>query len=217
MLSELFNNPFSFFIWAIALLIAITIHEFSHALVADRLGDPTAKLMGRLTLNPLAHLDPIGTLFLLIARFGWGKPVPVDPFNLRNPRRDSALISLAGPSSNLVLASVLSLILRLIPLIPISDIVYLLIHTLFIPIIILNVALAVFNLLPVSPLDGFKIVGGLLPKDLARQWDELEGYGLIFLLLLLFPITGSSPLTIIFDPILTFLLNLLIPGLGTVV
>ena len=217
MLSELFNNPFSFFVWIVALLVAITIHEFSHAAIADRLGDPTARLMGRLTLNPLAHLDPFGTLFLLIARVGWGKPVPFDPFNLRNPRRDAALISLAGPASNLILASILSLVLRIIPYLPLPHIAFLLIQAFLIPIIILNVALAIFNLLPVGPLDGFKIVGGFLPRNLAYQWQELEGYGLFFLLLLLLPLAGGSLLTNILDPILSLILTILLPGLGTII
>src|SRR4030043_1858383 len=100
MLQYLFTNPFSFAIWAAALLVAVTVHEFAHAWTADHLGDPTARLSGRVTLNPLAHLDPVGPLlplFLMFTRspivFGWGKPVPFDPFNLRNPRRDSAIIS----------------------------------------------------------------------------------------------------------------------------
>ncbi|MBI4999855.1 site-2 protease family protein [Candidatus Gottesmanbacteria bacterium] len=217
MLAELFNNPFSFLIWTVALLVAITIHEFSHAFMADRLGDPTARLMGRLTLNPLAHLDPLGTLFLLIARFGWGKPVPFDPFNLRNPRRDSALISLAGPGSNLILATILSLILRAIPYFPLPEIVFLLVQAFFIPIIILNVGLAIFNLLPVHPLDGFKIVTGFLPKKLAYQWQELEGYGLFFLLLLLLPLSGGPLLLNILGPIVSIILTILLPGLGTII
>ncbi|MFH0864298.1 MAG: site-2 protease family protein [Candidatus Gottesmanbacteria bacterium] len=217
MITEIFTNPLMFIVWTIALLVAITIHEFSHALMADRLGDPTAKLMGRLTLNPFAHLDPIGTLFLLLVRFGWGKPVPIDPFNLRSPRRDSAIISLAGPVSNLILATVLSLILRLITFLPLSMTIYMILQLIFIPIIILNVTLAIFNCLPVSPLDGYKIVGGFLPKNLQPQWDELEGYGIIFLLLLLFPFTGGPLLTTLFDPILNFVLHLLLPSLGTIV
>src|SRR3990167_2370413 len=98
------------------LIIAITIQEFAHAFLADRLGDPTPRAQGRLTLNPLAHLDPVGTLMLLIFRFGWGKPVIFDPYNLAHPRRDAGLISLAGPVSNIILAIGLSLILRFIPL-----------------------------------------------------------------------------------------------------
>jgi len=99
-----FSNPLLLILWLAALIIAVTIHEFAHAFAADRLGDPTPKLMGRLTLNPLAHLDVLGTLMLLIARFGWGKPVQFDPFNLRHPRRDSAIISLSGPVANFLLA-----------------------------------------------------------------------------------------------------------------
>ena len=95
---------------AIGLLIAVTIHEFSHALTADRLGDPTPRAMGRLTLNPLAHLDPLGTLMIFIAHFGWGKPVPIDPYNFKNPRRDEILVSLAGPTSNFIFMIAISLI-----------------------------------------------------------------------------------------------------------
>lgn len=212
MLGELFNNPLSFIIWVIALLTAITVHEFSHALIANHLGDPTAKLSGRLTLNPLAHLDLMGTIFLLLVHFGWGKPVPVDPFNLQNPKRDSALISLAGPVSNLILAVLLSFLLRL-SFLPAT---FYLLPVILIPVIYLNVALAIFNLLPISPLDGFKIVGGLLPKDLSLQWDELESYGIIFLLLLISPL-GGSLLTNIISPVISLILNLLIPGTGRVV
>lgn len=217
MLGELFNDPFSFLVWVAALLIAITIHEASHALIADRLGDPTAKLKGRLTLNPLAHLDPLGTFFLLIARVGWGKPVPIDPYNLRNPRRDSALISLAGPGSNLILAIIISLILRLSGNLPLSHFTFLLIQMFLTPILILNVGLAIFNLLPIHPLDGFKIVAGLLPKSLASQWDELEGYGFFFLLLMLFPFGGGSLLINLISPLISLILNLLLPGIGTII
>src|SRR4051812_27134518 len=104
MIGSLFTSPLSFFVAAIALLIAITVHEFSHALSADKLGDPTPRLQGRISLNPLVHLDPIGTLLILFVGFGWGKPVVFDPFNLKNPRKDAAIISLAGPASNFILA-----------------------------------------------------------------------------------------------------------------
>src|SRR3989344_8883223 len=100
MLDFLLTNPVMFIVWAGALVTAITIHEFAHAWMAVYLGDPTPKLQGRLTLNPIAHLDPIGTLMLLLVRFGWGKPVQFDPYNLENPKRDSAIISLAGPGAN---------------------------------------------------------------------------------------------------------------------
>lgn len=214
----LFTSLISFLTFIIALLVAITIHEFAHAAVADHLGDPTPKLAGRLTLNPLAHLDPLGTLMLFLFRFGWGKPVPVDPFNLRDPRRDQALISLAGPASNLILAVILSLILHLggapsghprgvfvIPLIS------LLLNYLISPLIFLNVTLAIFNLLPVHPLDGFKIVHGFLPPELAAQWEELTSLGPLILFLLVFPITGRSIISLILNPILNWVLQILIP------
>lgn len=205
MIGELSTNPLGFLFWLVALAVAITIHEFAHALAAERLGDPTPRLMGRLTLNPLAHLDPLGTLMLLIARFGWGKPVQFDPFNLRHPRRDSAIISLAGPVSNLTLALICSLLLRFLPLdywtIGLLD-----------NLIIMNVVLAVFNLIPIHPLDGFKIVGGILPQDYARQWAELEGYGMIFLILLILPIAGgSSPISQLISPVINALLGVLLP------
>ena len=220
MIGELSTNPLGFLFWLAALVIAITIHEFSHALAAERLGDPTPRLMGRLTLNPLAHLDPLGTLMLLIARFGWGKPVQFDPFNLRNPRRDGAIISLAGPVSNLLLAILCSILLRIIfssgLLAPSSfsgvGFVYLIISLLQ-PVIVLNVVLAVFNLIPIHPLDGFKIVEGILPEEHARQWKEMEPYGLLFLLFLIFPIFGSpSPISRLISPVINFLLTLLLPA-----
>lgn len=220
MLGDLFNNPISFVFWLIALIVAITIHEFSHALAAERLGDPTPRLQGRLTLNPLAHLDPLGTIMLLLVRFGWGKPVQFDPFNLRHPRRDAAIISLAGPVSNLLLALACSVLVRLLfnfhlTLISnsfISVLSYLLIGVLQ-PVIMLNVVLAIFNLVPIHPLDGFKIVGGILPEEYARQWQELESYGMLFLLFLILPIFGgNSPISDIISPVINFILSLLLPS-----
>lgn len=211
MFGELFNNPIAFFSWIISLVVAITIHEFSHALAADRLGDPTPRVQGRLTLNPLAHLDPLGTLMLLIARFGWGKPVVFDPFNLRHPRRDAAIISLAGPVSNILLASILSLILHALLVTHYSLLAYVIIQ----PIIVMNVFLAIFNLVPVHPLDGFKIVEGILPPEYARQWHELESYGMIFLLFMVFPVFGgTAPISRLIMPPISFILSLLLPGVG---
>jgi len=203
MLSFLFSNPVLFLIWAGALLTAITVHEFAHAWSADRLGDPTPRLQGRLTLNPLAHLDPIGTLMLLLVRIGWGKPVQFDPFNLKNPKRDAAIISLAGPASNIILAVVLAIILRLTqsPIIP--------------PFIILNIVLAIFNLIPIHPLDGGKILVGLLPPTDAAKVDLfLKQYGLFILILLVFPIFGNSPVFYIISPVINFILSILLPGNG---
>ncbi|KKU25069.1 MAG: Peptidase M50 [Microgenomates group bacterium GW2011_GWA2_46_16] len=206
MIGELTSNPVGFLFWVIALVIAITIHEFAHAWAAERLGDPTPRLMGRLTLNPLAHLDPIGTIMLLIARFGWGKPVQFDPFNLRHPRRDSAIISLAGPVSNLILATICSIFLRVF-------ISYWFIGLLQ-PLIVLNVVLAVFNLVPIHPLDGFKIVSGILPEEYARQWAELEGYGMIFLIILILPLGGgASPISQLISPVINVLLSIFLPSM----
>lgn len=206
MISQLFTNPLFFFVWLISLVIAVTIHEFAHAWAADKLGDPTARLAGRLSLNPLTHLDPLGTLMLLITRFGWGKPVPIDPFNLKDPKRDNALISLAGPLSNLILAGFLSLILKLQP----SAILLLLL----VPIITMNVALAIFNLLPVPPLDGSKILLGILSNQQAAEWSELlEQYSPILLILLLMPFNGTSFAGRLISPIINFLLSWLIPNL----
>ena len=213
MLGQLFNNPLVFVFTLIALVIAIAIHEFAHAYAADRLGDPTPRLQGRLTLNPLAHLDPIGSLMLLIAHFGWGKPVVFDPFNLRNPRRDSAIISIAGPASNFALAIICSVILHVAQLIPAAPIAQVLILAFLQPVIILNISLGIFNLVPIHPLDGFKIVEGILPPEYAKQWHDLEPYGLIFLLFLAFPILGAvSPISQVIGPIIDFLLGVLIPS-----
>lgn len=212
MIQYLFSNPFFFFIWLAALLVAITVHEFAHAWTADRLGDPTARLKGRVTLNPLAHLDPIGTLMILFFRFGWGKPVPFDPFNLRNPRRDAALISLAGPAANLILASFLAFIVRLLHLFTSPTVAYLS-EQMITPFIFLAVALGIFNLIPIHPLDGGKIITGILPARLAYQWDAvMERYGFILILILIFPIFGFSPLMAVIFPIINAILALLLPG-----
>jgi Zn-dependent protease len=214
----MFANPV---ILIIAFLFSLSIHEAAHAYVSDHLGDPTARLSGRVTLNPLAHLDPIGTLlplFLLLTGspiiFGWGKPVPFDPFNLRNPRRDAAIISFAGPASNLLLAVFLSIIFRLVTafLIP-SSIVLSFLELM----IAINVMWALFNLLPIHPLDGGKVLIGLLPRDLAIKWDEvLNQYGLIILIFLIFPFFGVSGVILILSPIINLILNILLPGTPSV-
>jgi Zn-dependent protease len=212
------SNPLVFIFSMLGLIVAISIHEFSHALAADRLGDPTPRLQGRLTLNPLAHLDPIGTIMLLLVHFGWGKPVQFDPFNLRHPRRDSAIISLAGPVSNFLLAILCSIVIHILFTVrltlltnAIAGSALTIIIAILQPVIIFNIALGVFNLVPIHPLDGFKIVEGILPDEYARQWKELEPYGMIFLLFLAFPILGSvSPISRVIGPVIDFLLNTLI-------
>lgn len=211
MLDLLFTNPFEFLIWIGALLVAITIHEFSHAYAADLLGDPTPRAQGRLTLNPLAHLDPLGTLLLIVARFGWGKPVQFDPYNLENPRRDAAIISFAGPLSNLILATLTATTLHFLPPTELS-------FNILIPFVYLNIVLAIFNLIPVHPLDGGKILVGLLSEDKAEDVDRfLSQYGTILLIALILPLfAGGSLAGQIISPTVNFIFNLLLPNLGTI-
>ena len=205
------SGPIVFLIVFISLILVVSIHEFAHAFVADRLGDSTPKLQGRLTLNPLAHLDLFGTILLLLVGFGWGKPVMFDPYNLRNPRRDAALISLAGPASNLLFAILAAIIYRtaLVFIFPTA----ILFNILFF-IIYFNLLLAFFNLIPIHPLDGGKIFTGFLPASEAREADIfLKRYGLIILIFLVFPIFGgTSPIFVVLSPVLNFLLSILIPG-----
>lgn len=209
MISYLFSNPLIFVVYLISILVAITIHEFSHAWAADYLGDPTPRLQGRLKLNPLVHIDKFGMLFLLFFGFGWGKPVQFDPYNLKSPRKDAAIISLAGPSSNFILAIILAIVLKLLIFLQLKFLI-IIGGLIFIPMIKMNIILGVFNLLPIHPLDGFQIVGGFLPEEKAREWQQLQRYGMIFLILLIFPINGSSMLNNILQPIVDFISNFLI-------
>ncbi len=214
MLNFLFSNPLSFVFYIFALLIALTVHEFAHAWASDRLGDPTARLQGRISFNPLVHIDPYGLVFLLFFGFGWGKPVEFDPFNLKNPRKDGAIISLAGPASNFIMAILLSLTLRSFILFHLTEF-FIIGSFVLTPLIMINISLGLFNLIPIHPLDGFKIVGGLLPREKAHEWDGLARYGFIFLILLIVPLGNGSMLTNIMQPVVSFVLNLLIPsGIG---
>lgn len=201
------------------LLVTITIHEMAHAYVADYLGDPTARLAGRLTLNPIPHIDLMGSifvpLFLILSGsgflVGWAKPVPFDPYNLRDPRRDGAKIALAGPTSNFILAVISSILLHIFVYFHIlaGNTLILSIITMFIQ---FNVVIGLFNLLPFGPLDGFKIVGGILPEDQAHDWYKLERFGIMFLLFFILPFTGSrSMLDIFLFPVIKFVTGILIP------
>ncbi len=167
-----------------ALLLAVTIHEVAHGWVADRLGDPTARLAGRLTLNPLPHIDPIGALAFIIAGFGWAKPVPVNARNLRHPVRDMAVVGVAGPLSNFVVAFVARLALEMaerlldspflaLPLIGVLRWTYL-----------FNLALGIFNLIPIPPLDGGHFLPYLLPRGSWALLRQIEQFGPVILLLL---------------------------------
>ncbi|KKS30611.1 MAG: Peptidase M50 [Candidatus Amesbacteria bacterium GW2011_GWA2_42_12] len=208
MLSTLFSNPFVALLQIISLVIALTIHEFSHAWMADHLGDPTPRLQGRLTLNPIRHLDPIGTLLLLVAGFGWGKPVEFDPYNLKRPQRDTTLIALAGPVSNLLLATILAITLRTIGMAMPTFLISTFIFTIF-----MNITLAIFNLIPIHPLDGGKVLIGILPPETGKDLDLfLHQYGFIILIFLIFPFGNSqSPVSYLIRPIISGIANFLLP------
>jgi Zn-dependent protease len=198
-------------------LLGITVHEFAHGYVAYRLGDPTAKLLGRLTFNPLSHLDPVGTVVLVLTRmFGWAKPVPVNPRNLKSPRKDMLWISLAGPVANLLAATILTLLLHLLLLVaagrPPSEFSKFLLQPLFGILFFgvrINVVLAVLNLIPVPPLDGSKILAGLLPSRQAYQFEQLEPYGFIILMALIF----TNVLGYVIDPPIKLIFSVLMTGI----
>lgn len=185
-----------------AILIAITFHEYAHGWAAYKLGDPTPKFYGRLTLNPLAHLDPIGTVMLLIFRFGWAKPVPINPNNFDNYRRDTALVSIAGPAANFLLAILFALIGRIVMPFYIRPI------NMFLSIsIYINIALAIFNLLPIPPLDGSKLLLLFLPYRYMYVMGFLEQYGFIIIVML---IAFTNFIGIIVSPIVNWLFNIFV-------
>ncbi|MGI6567332.1 MAG: site-2 protease family protein [Limnochordia bacterium] len=187
-----------------AILFAISIHEFSHGMAAYKLGDPTAKYQGRLTLNPLAHLDPLGALMLVLFRFGWAKPVMVNPYYFKDRRRGMMLVSLAGPLANVVAAWFFRILLAFLPYQfsgQVGSVVYLFLWLN----IVINLGLAAFNLLPVPPLDGSKILAGILPARYEFTWQRLEAYGPVILLLLLVSGIAGRLLT----PIVSFLSRLI--------
>lgn len=215
-----------FIIFYPLMLFSLSFHEAAHAWVADRFGDPTARLMGRVTLNPLPHIDPIGTfllpviaIFMNFPLFGWGKPVPVDGRNLKNPREDHLWISLAGPVSNMILALLFAGIARAIVALDVGDAFQGIGRDSFTMTalgytieacqlgVLLNLALAIFNLLPIFPLDGGGIIRGLLPARWVDSYDRFAQYGMWIILVLLF--TGA--LQVIAIPI-RFLTNFLLPA-----
>jgi Zn-dependent protease len=201
-------------ILAVPILLAVTFHELAHGWVADKLGDPTARLLGRLTLNPIKHLDPIGTLvFFLTRMIGWAKPVPVNPLNFRDPLKGMMWVAVAGPVTNLFLAAVSAVILRLLlasgvffdpSLSFIMKPLYMMIQVS----VIINVGLAVFNFIPIPPLDGSKVLMGLLSREQAEVFAKIEPYGFLILILLIM----TDVFHIILSPIIGFTVNLLLGG-----
>lgn len=189
-------------VWALPVIFAITVHEVAHGWVARRLGDPTAMMLGRLTLNPAKHIDPVGTvavpLLLLVMGgfiFGWAKPVPITWENLKHPKRDMVLVAAAGPGANFLMSLIWALITKLAQLLPEStpSLVSLKMGVMLMGEagIIVNIVLMVLNLIPLPPLDGGRVVAGLLPDRLAWKYGRIEPYGFLILLGLL--VTGVLP------------------------
>ena len=210
---EALNEPVRFWSFILAIVLGITVHEFMHAYTAHRLGDDTARLMGRLSLNPLAHLDLLGSLFLLLLRFGYGKPVPVNESRLQGGRRGGSIVALAGPTTNLVLATICAIPLRFASL-GSGDVgtVY---DEILSAIVVYNCLLFVFNLLPIPPLDGSRVVYGLLPPQQAYTWRSYEQYGPYILLALIFFVPSLLHFDIL-TPLVrvpaSFLVSLLLGG-----
>ena len=163
----------------IALSVCITVHEAAHAWAAYKLGDPTAKMAGRVSLNPMRHLDILGTIMIFIAHFGWGKPVPFNYYNLKHPRRDTALISIAGPLSNLLTAFVIAILFKYIPNMPV--VLMNILRTIF----SLSIILFLFNLIPIAPLDGSKLIGLIIPHSKEALYQRFLAQGPFYLILLI--------------------------------
>lgn len=183
-------------VWALPILFAITVHEVAHGWVAKRLGDPTAMMLGRLTLNPIKHIDPIGTVLVPLITvitggfiFGWAKPVPITYQNLRHPKRDMIYVAIAGPVSNLIMAILWAAVLKLAVVLSANQSLY----WFFQPLlyigtagVLINIFLMALNLLPIPPLDGGRVVTGLLPGPLAYKFSQIEPFGLIIMIVLFF-------------------------------
>jgi len=197
-------------VWAIPVLFAITVHEVAHGWVANKLGDGTAKMLGRLTLNPIKHIDPIGTIVVPIAlvllsgfAFGWAKPVPVNPRNFKNPRKDMVLVAIAGPLANVFMVILWALFLKLVS-VAVSDMNLAKgLMAMGEAGVIINLVLFVFNLFPIPPLDGSKVLAGFVPPSISDILDRIEPYGFFIVMGLLY----LGVLSAVMNPIISFFLR----------
>jgi Zn-dependent protease len=195
------------------LLFALTLHELAHGFVAFHLGDPTARDAGRLTLNPLKHLDPLGTIAFFFIKIGWAKPVPVNPSYFRNPKRDMLWVALAGPVTNLVLAVASAILTKgiwalatVLPYSAAAEAILVPVNSMLIASVWINLVLCIFNFLPIPPLDGSRILTGILPDHLALSYMKIERFGFILILVLAF----SGVLSRVIVPIISFANSLLL-------
>lgn len=191
-----------------SLIIGLTFHEFMHGYVADKLGDPTPRHAGRITLNPLKHLDLVGSIMLFIMRFGWAKPVPVNPVYFRNPRQDMMWVALAGPGANLFIAVILAILLKAT-----FGIVPVLLTQMLYTTVQINIILALFNLIPIPPLDGSKVLARFLPESMMPGYHKLEQMGFVLLILIIFVLPSFLPINIspirILSPVIDLINRLL--------
>ena len=204
------QDPLALLYFVPIFLLTITVHEVAHAYVAWRLGDPTARAMGRITLNPLRHLDPFGFIMLIILGFGWAKPVPINPRNFRNEKSGMAISALAGPASNILMCIAGVIILNLIVLVAhaadIYNMVIIAAFTFFYQFAMLNVWFATFNMIPIPPLDGSRIVNYFLPPRMSYYYTYIERYGFIILMLLMYTGLLFGPLSGIANGIFRWIL-----------
>ena len=188
------SDTFYWILFAIpSILIASTVHEYAHGLAAFKLGDPTAKAEGRLTLNPLAHIDPLGALSMIIFRFGWSKPVPINEYNFEKREIGTAITAVAGPLSNLLLALIVSLINFIL-----KPEAFSILWSFFLTFTMINLGLAFFNLIPIPPLDGHKIVRAILPRKVRYFWEDLEKFRILLLIIVIAPIMPQGSLASLF-------------------